>query len=977
MKFSDLLTIYKSVSRSDLSTLVQGTHAYEHLNKEGANSAVLIKSFADKVLGGDSGGQYYPSSFDVGEWFRSNAQEGDIPGYRFDGESASYTGKNASSYSIAAYADPVLCKKVVAGTGANDLRTDETRVSAIQCITPYIGLGTKDTNMVSLFMNVIPTLEMSKAVPFLEVTFERLSRGGVGPSDYAKQPSLNLFLTGPAAAENAFRSGDRIAQSNVVGVPADRLNKTPDLARSKLIRTGMEMFTTSQVMRSGPTVNNGRYRSILDDNRPFMSIRKFDLNVISAKTETRTGFKSAQLDLTIFDRSRLSEITNLISPGAFFDTYVRVSYGYKFPESDNSAYANVIRAMNVQDEIYNIVNSSYSFTEKGTVDLQLKLSMRGAFDANRVKFEGSKQEPYIALSKSIDQIRKVLGDKLSSIKGMRGSQTTEARGIAILDSISSTGELLPEDAKSQYSEVVKYISSLRCFDAAKKPTSGNKNSASEKQAESERARRRYAAEVRELETKFNDFYQLYIGKNNVQKGQGNFAKVLDDYVAEAMDSLTNPATLDPFLDPEAEYVDKLPASFKAELQSYRTGKSSPKGKKRFCSFAKVMLTFAATPLARNKSAEEVQMIFYPFNDEAGYARSSNIGSFPVDLDILRQAIRDELKRNAVTTLTAGAFINLTITSLIADSASYAYGMRDGYKLTENGKREPVTAGKATLENIQQKLAADLGTAFRMPTVEHFIECRNGRERSSTGREFPVIRIHFFDKAASCYRADREIFEQQKSLADSISSLSLSTTGDNSSGKQKAVAIAQKTTNALLQKDSAESVNPDAAAQRANAVLSKYRDNFSALKAFLSKSVPVINYGTSTSNIISAAFKSQQNKQIENVNAIRANSSGNSEPQNMSQRGAFPLYVQSAQIDVSMIGCPLLAFGQQYFVDFSTGTTIDGIYLVTNINHSIEQGKFTTSFTMTPNDAYGIFRNTENELRKISELLKKTKSELDS
>ena len=68
-------------------------------------------------------------------------------------------------------------------------------------------------------------------------------------------------------------------------------------------------------------------------------------------------------------------------------------------------------------------------------------------------------------------------------------------------------------------------------------------------------------------------------------------------------------------------------------------------------------------------------------------------------------------------------------------------------------------------------------------------------------------------------------------------------------------------------------------------------------------------------------------------------------------------VLPASLNVTTFGCPLIEYGQQYFVDLQTGTTADNLYAITNINHTLSAGQFDTSFSMMfcSNGTVGSFR----------------------
>ena len=74
---------------------------------------------------------------------------------------------------------------------------------------------------------------------------------------------------------------------------------------------------------------------------------------------------------------------------------------------------------------------------------------------------------------------------------------------------------------------------------------------------------------------------------------------------------------------------------------------------------------------------------------------------------------------------------------------------------------------------------------------------------------------------------------------------------------------------------------------------------------------------------------------------------------------LPLRVSPVEVDLTIFGCPVIGFGQQFFIDFGTGTTIDNVYAVTGISHNLGPGEFTTSLKLTALDAYGAYESTLN------------------
>ncbi len=119
----------------------------------------------------------------------------------------------------------------------------------------------------------------------------------------------------------------------------------------------------------------------------------------------------------------------------------------------------------------------------------------------------------------------------------------------------------------------------------------------------------------------------------------------------------------------------------------------------------------------------------------------------------------------------------------------------------------------------------------------------------------------------------------------------------------------------------------------------------------------------------------QNSDLATVNMQRSmGQQFNSEP-NSSSTSAIPLRVQPSQLDMTLIGCPLLNLAQQFFVDFATGTTVDDLYTLTHLSHVISAGKFESTAKLTPMNAYGAYESVSSKVTKlkdtIDELIKKT------
>ena len=145
----------------------------------------------------------------------------------------------------------------------------------------------------------------------------------------------------------------------------------------------------------------------------------------------------------------------------------------------------------------------------------------------------------------------------------------------------------------------------------------------------------------------------------------------------------------------------------------------------------------------------------------------------------------------------------------------------------------------------------------------------------------------------------------------------------------------------------------------------------SIMAFIRSETPTIIFGTQFSPIISLDMKSSTAGPIQNafmeraIMAMEAEIEGE-DPVNTTNNTPEMLVIPSV-IKIECLGCPIIRHQQVLFLDMGTGTTADNLYTVTNIEHRLEAGSFTTSFDMTYiGSAVNSFRS---ELGSVYQILK--------
>ena len=131
-----------------------------------------------------------------------------------------------------------------------------------------------------------------------------------------------------------------------------------------------------------------------------------------------------------------------------------------------------------------------------------------------------------------------------------------------------------------------------------------------------------------------------------------------------------------------------------------------------------------------------------------------------------------------------------------------------------------------------------------------------------------------------------------------------------------------------------------------------------LRGILAANMPTLKYGTEFSGIINASLQTNSNPQMETIHMQRQGAS--SGPSGATDTG-LPMTVKPVTLSLDTFGCPFVNFGQQFFVDFQTNTSIDDIYAVSGVSHSISPSEFKSSIKLTPLNKLGQFRSMTDSL----------------
>ena len=371
-------------------------------------------------------------------------------------------------------------------------KVESPNLSVVQIYPVAFGPGTTDTSALSLFLNAIPTLEFSRCIPFIDlvaVTDSPPVRSVDDESGRLSTISLAQFLIGADNVKFGEASGI-MATSVDADVFSEFLSKPPKKPKEgakpppppppnipQISTAGMEMFTSPQTLVNADEVHyeadsagfnktntltgetedatshpgGRRAAPVIDRFRPFMSLKELSFNV--APGGGMFAFKTANLKLTLHDRSRLAEIQPFVKPDAFGGTHLLLEYGWAHPEykahqtlASNSKWliGHFLGALRCREK-YRVVNTSYSFDEVGQVEVDIKLTMLGSGSVHRVKIGmGGKVSDTV---KTMEKLTKAISEILKKNGGT--GMSADAGGEDFLAASSSTSGALSMNEETQ------------------------------------------------------------------------------------------------------------------------------------------------------------------------------------------------------------------------------------------------------------------------------------------------------------------------------------------------------------------------------------------------------------------------------------------------------------------------------------------------------------------------------------------------
>jgi len=832
----------------------------------------------------------------------------------------------------------------------------ETKVYNISSQNRAFSNAAADNMTLTVFLNALSTIEMSRAVPYLDVQFLQEGTSEDFKNPLVRAPNLYRFLLGQDM--NSDKGSDLIS--------ASRFNSTSkageEEGKSLKWISGMEVFTSPQTLvnadEHGPNGPKriggltGNQSGVLDPFRPFMSLMSLTINVYPRVNSII--FTEGQLVLKLHDKSRIGEISGLTSPGGFGKIFMMLTYGWSHPdgkrvnESGQSAnpFGMFIDSMKTTEH-FTVSNASYSFTPAGEVDLTLKIYSRAAGD----------------LTTDVGILDDVCAN---SIKLMQ-----EFEDLAM-----EASNTIPDDPTPGFQS--RSISVLKAADAssgAYAMTFSDTNvSAFKKQLKI--MKKSPDADLQKISEEMFD--RLMMMNDAKEKITTTFEKKL---------KLLSSGP-DPWLcAPSSKLIESHPELGPQYLASYL---SKGKGKK-LVSFAKAVSIFIGGPLKSQGNYAEVQFFYGCLNDKASYARSCAIASFPLPLTGDRN-LPDALRAAAKATgynMTLGDFMGLMNNYYFDNHLCPVYGFSRTKGVTQKidkdtglieTKYKDDKAERRSADAIEGVLAKAYNNAnwpFIQPLLTFSMKTApiatlpDSQSRyagmTAHNQKNSILRVYFEDTKADVYTGTASMIQTafQEFIPDAVLLESEPESGEsettNDIGERiglynstrnfieagKSVALLKEM--GLLKVEGGQIVFP----------------NTGEWKELLKSMSPYIDVGSSHTAVQSLSVQNQGGGELQTINMLRGSmndASGRPNPVQM------PMQMLPSKATAEFFGCPLLAPMQQFFIDMRTGTDIDSTYSIFKVAHTIAPGKFTTQAELLYSSGYSRFQAAASKMNNLAKRL---------
>ena len=604
----------------------------------------------------------------------------------------------------------------------NEEQNIKRRIAVARMTHPLLLPGEKNAELLSVFFNGMPTLELTRATPVLNVKFYS-SRQAI-ESNKLSAITLQKFVEGsvdvgePTAQNAPLRAYALASQVPTGSVGGPRGTRQFD----NFTVTGLELFTAPQTLQNieASKQSQNYLTPVIDPFRPLASLKSLNIDVKSAYG--LQGTRTATLEIVLHDRSRMAEFADFIKPDRFGETFIEIEYGWSHPDQfgagdsgidllGSNPYADLLN-LTRSIEHYTVVTSNFNFDELGQVNISLNLIGRGAAESTELSIAGPQANRIQSQIKEIEKVAETI-NRLSGLvfpppPENTSNPTVRRREIRGLQGLSAAGDATKNLILTR--ELMTELGKLR-EELSSRVNSNNPT---------------LRSNARTLRNEINRLVGESVGSRNLNTGSNSLLRSISRTINEEIRQLLNGLNPGDASEKtkENQYNDSFLKTIPREIwnkikdnlettratptgttsvpagQLYDTGNDTARaGPQRpnqnglldftgtpIVSLGTLITAFVAKPLAALKNSDgtskfdEVQLYFYNFNNKASHMSHCNISQFPVSTKYFtREYGRMRMESvNRSVNMSVNEFMNFVSTKIVDDVLNPAYGINDLY-----------------------------------------------------------------------------------------------------------------------------------------------------------------------------------------------------------------------------------------------------------------------------------------------------------
>ena len=622
---------------------------------------------------------------------------------------------------------------------ANPHRFNHPSLGAVVIKDPSMNFSARGSNHLPIFLNAVTPVEMSRCAVYIDFrivsTDQRDKAARLNSVNFLGFPGDNeqydMFKINEPVGSEAVSSDDYRNANTYMDVftsPQTMVNGNSDSKLGGLAGMGLDAVLGALEETSKSRLNMYNKQGVIDKFQPFMSLLSADVRITGAGAALLST-KTATVRLKLHDKSRISDLTPLLSVDSFGFTKVYLEFGWSHPDSSFTSRNTIGKFLDGMRDVstYTVKNASYTFGDDNSADITLELASIGSAQAQAVHAGAGSHGSLRMYQDLIHRCFSVAKEGLdpNSAQHIKIQKDLRSKLLVTSRNAGSINQLVPfqkiQAVNKKYVEVTedKNITKpeAKALLATVLDAFGMNGAAVIGSASSS--------------TTFMELLSSTdgeLGENASRAGNLVFAKLL-----------ASTTTLDPFQtacvtnsdvtetiigDPGGVPGNTIPGLIGFDGSSPKSYSAVEKEGNPHVSLGKLICQFVGYPLATCGLYDEVQVYFYPVNNHAAAARKHTTASLPIPYQRVEEAFRKILgsagKNRLKNNLTVqGAF--RVFDDICGDRTLPAYGIysnsasmrefKDFKKKTYDQKKTAAYAGLATggAAEFQGKSEGDIKT----------------------------------------------------------------------------------------------------------------------------------------------------------------------------------------------------------------------------------------------------------------------------